>query len=103
VGIISQDGIIPISKLSDSIGPMTKSTRDVAIMLDVMVDPSKASIPAEGYVSCLSTEWKGLKIGSVNVESWLLSSLVVKPVESATKQEVFFLGRASDQSILTFI
>jgi amidase len=88
VGVVSQEGVIPISHLSDSIGPMTKSTRDVAIMLDVMVDPSKTKIPAGGYISCLSSGWDGLRIGAVDVEPWLLSSFVVKPVESATQQEV---------------
>ena len=80
--------MIPISHLSDSIGPMIKSTRDVAIMLDVMVDPSKTKIPAGGYTFCPSSGWDELRIGAVDVEPWLLSSFVVKPVESATQQEV---------------
>jgi amidase len=88
VGVISQEGVIPISHLSDLIGPMTKSTRDVAIMLDVMVDPSKTKLPAGGYISCRSSDWGGLRIGAVDVEQWLLSSFVVKSVESATQQEV---------------
>ncbi|RDW76971.1 amidase signature (AS) enzyme-5 [Coleophoma cylindrospora] len=88
IGIVSQDGVIPISKLSDSVGPLAKSTRDVAIMLDAMVDPSTTTIPEKGYSSYLSTRWKGLKVGAVDVEPWLLSSFLVKPVESATRQEI---------------
>jgi hypothetical protein len=79
---------MPISKISDQIGPLAKCTKDVAIMLDVMVDPSKAEIPPLGYISSFSSDWKGLKIGAVDVEPWLLSSFLVKPVESATRQEV---------------
>jgi len=41
VGIISQEGIVPISKISDSIGPMAKCVLDVAQLLDVLVDPRK--------------------------------------------------------------
>jgi amidase len=99
IGIISQSGVIPISRISDSIGPMTKSARDVAIMLDAMVEPEKTQIPKGGYESCLSTEWKGLKVGSVDVKSWLLSSFVVKPVESATIQEVLCLIEANHLSL----
>jgi amidase len=85
-GFISQEGVIPISQLSDSISPMTKNNKNVATMLDVIVDPSKSKIPASGYISCLSSDWDGLIIGAVGVESWLLSSFVVKPVESLTQQ-----------------
>jgi amidase len=88
---VSQDGVIPISKLSDALGPLAKSPRDVAIMLDAIADPSSSHIPKGGYASHLSSEWKGLKVGAVDVKSWLLSSFVVKPVESATRQEVRFL------------
>ena len=41
VGIISQEGIVPISKISDSIRPIAKCVLDVAQLLDVLVDPRK--------------------------------------------------------------
>ena len=88
VPIISQDGVIPISKLSDSIGPMAKSPLDVAYMLDAMVEPLKTTIPEGGYTSFLQSHWKGIRVGALEVEPWLLSSFVVKLVESATGQMV---------------
>src|SRR5437588_12113477 len=39
LGLISQDGIIPISHQQDSAGPMARSVTDVAIMLGVMQTP----------------------------------------------------------------
>jgi amidase len=88
IPIISQEGVIPISNLSDSIGPMARSPLDVAYMLDAMVDPLKTSVPKGGYSTFLQGHWKGLRVGALNVEPWLLSSFVVKPVESATRQMV---------------
>ena len=88
IPIISQEGVIPISHLSDSIGPMARSPRDVAYMLDAMVDPLKTRVPKGGYSTFLQGHWKGIRVGALNVEPWLLSSFVVKPVESATRQMV---------------
>ncbi|KAH8591672.1 amidase signature domain-containing protein [Bisporella sp. PMI_857] len=86
--IIPGAGIIPITPRFDTIGPMTKSARDVAVMLDVMVDPSTTMIPEGGYVSCLLYDWEGLRVGSLEPEPWLLDDTVVKPVKSATEQEI---------------
>ena len=44
VGLVSRDGIIPISKTQDTGGPMARTVRDAAICLGVLtgVDPSDA-------------------------------------------------------------
>jgi len=39
VGLISQDGIVPISHQQDTAGPMARSVTDVAIMLGIMQTP----------------------------------------------------------------
>src|SRR5207248_3000356 len=39
VGLVSQDGIIPIAHSQDTAGPMCRSVTDVAIMLGVMQSP----------------------------------------------------------------
>lgn len=39
VGLISQSGIIPISHSQDSAGPMARTVRDVAVLLNVMKSP----------------------------------------------------------------
>lgn len=60
-GLLSRDGIAPISSTQDTAGPMTRTVTDAAIMLDVMTgyDPSdewtawiRGNTPRE-FVSCL--------------------------------------------------
>ncbi|MGH1571218.1 amidase [Methylobacterium sp. P31] len=40
-GLISLDGIMPVSKTQDAIGPITRTVADAAAMLQVMADPDK--------------------------------------------------------------
>ncbi|KZT58077.1 peptide amidase [Calocera cornea HHB12733] len=40
-GLITREGIIPLGYTQDAIGPLARTTRDVALALDVMVGPSK--------------------------------------------------------------
>jgi amidase len=88
LGLISQAGLIPISPLCDSAGPMTKSTRDLADLLDILVDPSKTKVPDGGYASAVTGKWGSISIGIVNPEDWLHGEQTVKPVRSATEQLV---------------
>ena len=39
LGLISQDGIVPISHQQDTAGPMARSVTDVAILLGIMQTP----------------------------------------------------------------
>src|SRR6266446_23122 len=62
VGLVSQDGIIPIAHSQDTAGPMCRTVTDVAIMLGVMQSPfgpvSGKSVPSD-YTQFL-------KLGSLN-------------------------------------
>jgi len=62
VGLVSQDGIIPIAHSQDTAGPMCRTVADVAIMLGVMQSPfgpvSGKSVPSD-YTQFL-------KLGSLN-------------------------------------
>lgn len=52
VGRISRDGIVPISHLQDTAGPMARSVADAAVLLQAMLgdDPSDpASVAAQGH------------------------------------------------------
>jgi len=74
-GLMSRDGIIPLSETLDTAGPMTKTVTDTAIMLDVMsgydsTDPRTAEsigeIPSEGYTSYLNRDGlEGKQIGVI--------------------------------------
>lgn len=74
-GLISRDGIIPLSETLDTAGPMTKTVADAAAMLDVMAgyDPSDLAtgesigkIPEDGYTSHLNVDGlNGARLGVI--------------------------------------
>jgi Asp-tRNA(Asn)/Glu-tRNA(Gln) amidotransferase A subunit family amidase len=70
-GLISRDGIVPVSFTQDTIGPMTRTVADTAKLLDVMVgydpnDPvtafSVGNIP-KTYTDFLQNGLKGARLG----------------------------------------
>jgi amidase len=70
-GLISRDGIVPVSFTQDTIGPMTRNVADTARLLDVMVgydpnDPvtalSVGNIP-KTYTAFLQNGLKGARLG----------------------------------------
>jgi amidase len=70
-GLISRDGIVPVSFTQDTIGPMTRDVADAARILDVMVgydpnDPvtalSVGNIP-KTYTAFLQNGLKGARLG----------------------------------------
>ena len=70
VGLISRAGILPISHSQDTAGPMTRTVRDAAILLNVLAardpaDPATRRLqrPAD-YTDCLDADGlKGARIG----------------------------------------
>jgi amidase len=70
-GLISRDGIVPVSFTQDTIGPMARNVSDAAILLDVMAgyDPndsvtalSVGNIP-KTYTAFLQNGLKGARLG----------------------------------------
>src|SRR4030081_3252554 len=70
-GLISRDGIVPVSFTQDTIGPMTRNVADAATVLDVMAgyDPSDpvtslsvGNIP-KTYTAFLQNGLKGSRLG----------------------------------------
>lgn len=98
IGLVSQQGIIPTSELYDSAGPMAKNSRDVAVLLDVMVDPAKTEVPENGYMFALTESWDGLRVGVVDPAKWLheLESLDTK--NDAATQMVGMVRKALEQA-----
>ena len=67
-GRCSRWGIVAFASSLDQAGPLTKSVRDAAIMLEAMAGPdskdsTSAEIPVSDFESCLSGSVKGKTIG----------------------------------------
>lgn len=91
-GIVSQEGMVPISHNFDSAGPMTKCMYDLAACMDIIVETSKASgKPEGGYLSAIkNVSWENIKIGYVDMEKLLPSEDIVK-WEPGTKEQMVSL------------
>ncbi len=67
-GRVSVKGVIPLSPSFDHVGPITKTTADAAVMLQVIAgydeqDPNSANVQVDDYVAGLREDPKALRIG----------------------------------------
>ena len=69
-GRVSRRGVAPLAYSLDHVGPMTRTVRDNALMLQVIAghdpgDPGSADEPVPDYTSMLGHGVKGLRIGVI--------------------------------------
>jgi aspartyl-tRNA(Asn)/glutamyl-tRNA(Gln) amidotransferase subunit A len=69
-GRVSRRGVLPLAFSLDHVGPMTRTVRDNAVMLQVIAghdpdDPGSADIPVPDYTLDLQRGVKGLRIGVI--------------------------------------
>jgi aspartyl-tRNA(Asn)/glutamyl-tRNA(Gln) amidotransferase subunit A len=69
-GRVSRRGVLPLAFSLDHIGPMTRTVRDNALMLQVIAghdpgDPASADEPVADYMAMLDQGVKGLRIGVI--------------------------------------
>lgn len=72
-GLVSKNGVFPLSWSMDTVGTMTRTVKDAALMLNVIAgfdqaDPSSVRQKTENYCSTLDNEIGGLKIGILKNE-----------------------------------
>ena len=79
-------GVIPISTALDCIGPMAKGVRDIADLLDVMLNSTSES--SSSYVADLVTEWSDLRVGVLDLTHWPWPSHFPELETSAKEQMV---------------
>ncbi|KAF4451405.1 amidase family protein [Fusarium austroafricanum] len=88
LGVLSQEGIVPICREFDSAGPIAKCAEDIAAMMDIMVEPEHLSKQPSGtYSSMLTGTLEGIRIGVLDPKNWSLPSAVATPVASINKQQ----------------
>ena len=69
-GRVSRRGVVPLAFSLDHVGPMTRTVRDNAMMLQVIAghdpaDPASADEPVPDYGAMLGKDVKGLRIGVI--------------------------------------
>ena len=69
-GRVSRRGVAPLAFSLDHIGPMTRTVRDNALMLQVIAghdpgDPGSADEPVPDYGALLGQDVRGLRIGVI--------------------------------------
>ena len=67
-GRVSRHGVYPLSYSLDTVGPMTRTVRDAALVLNVIAghdprDPSSSTRPTEDFTAALGRDLKGIRIG----------------------------------------
>ena len=92
VGLVSQDGIIPISASQDTAGPMTRTVSDAAVLMDILetgfiIDGTQSSrketSSRSDYVSYLKADGlRGARIG-VARDYWGRNAVVDKVMDAA--------------------
>ncbi|MGH8621972.1 MAG: amidase, partial [Burkholderiales bacterium] len=69
-GLVSRRGVFPLAFSLDHVGPLTRTVRDNALMLDVLaghdaLDPASVNAAAGGYTAELGRGLRGLRIGVI--------------------------------------
>lgn len=75
IGIVSQQGIVPVSHVCDAAGPMTKSVLDLAHLMGIIVDPTKTSVPPNGFASVMTDTWADLRLVCLIHRSGIIQTL----------------------------
>ncbi|KAL6830017.1 amidase signature domain-containing protein [Trichoderma camerunense] len=82
IGLVPQHGIVPMSTNFDSAGPMTKTSHDLAVLLDVLASRS----PSESYTKNLTGSWSGISVAALDYSKWRYPDSFIKPADGAEAQ-----------------
>jgi aspartyl-tRNA(Asn)/glutamyl-tRNA(Gln) amidotransferase subunit A len=88
---VSRYGVMPLSDSLDHTGPITRTARDAALMLNVIAgsDPNDATSsrePVPDYTSRLGGDLKGMRVGVIRELNNGLSDPMSRAFETALKQ-----------------
>ncbi|TAQ87151.1 hypothetical protein B7494_g4533 [Chlorociboria aeruginascens] len=85
-GIVPVKGIVPLAHSMDTAGPVAKDVLDLANALTAIVDPTKTTVPVGGYQSVLGGSWEDIRVGTLDVRSWLYPDGMVKSTPETIEQ-----------------
>lgn len=108
-GLVSLEGVVPMSGAVDVVGPLARTVRDAADILDVMAGPAEEDprtdlavghVPPSGFASFLSdSALVGKRFGLVG-EGWRTSFLPLAAETSAFYQEAISVLEAEGAEVV---
>ena len=81
-GLVSTDGVVPLSPSLDHVGPIARSAVECALMLEVMAGPRYAG----RFVKAARKSAKGMRVGVSEFHLRDLDVAVQKPIEAALRR-----------------
>jgi len=81
-GLVSVDGVVPLSPSLDHVGPIARTAAECALMLEVMAGPRYAG----RFVKAARKSAKGMRVGVSEFHLRDLDSVTQKPIETAIRQ-----------------
>jgi amidase len=90
IGLVSQKGLIPVSRTMDSAGPMAKTPYDIASFLDILREEDTPGYPVGGYTSVLSGSMSEFSVAAVDYTDWIFPPEYMAPDEKATAEMVSY-------------
>lgn len=95
-GLVAKYGCFPLAWSLDHIGPMARTVKDAAIMLQAIAgfdprDPTSKQVPAVDYVANLNADVKGKVIG---IEEDYFFNEVDAPIENLVREQIAQLEAA---------
>ncbi len=105
---VSRYGVMPLSDSLDHTGPITRTARDAALMLNVIAgyDPHDATSsrePVPDYTSRLGGDLKGMRIGVIRELTTGVSAPVADAFNAALKQFGALGATVDEVSIPSFV
>jgi amidase len=88
IGLVPQDGVVPISHNFDSVGPFAKTPYDLAVVLDAITETNSSSRHGRSFTEALQGSWADIKVGVLDPSVWEAPAGFVHPVPEATEQMV---------------
>jgi aspartyl-tRNA(Asn)/glutamyl-tRNA(Gln) amidotransferase subunit A len=103
-GRVSLRGVVPLSWTLDHAGPMARTVKDVAILLQAIAgwdegDPLSVNVPVDDYVSHIHEGVKGLRIGVLQDELFSEAEPAIQQAVDEAAQVLVGLGAVMSQQL----
>jgi aspartyl-tRNA(Asn)/glutamyl-tRNA(Gln) amidotransferase subunit A len=102
-GRTSRRGVVPLAQSLDHVGPMTRTVRDNALLLQIVAghdrhDPGSADEPVDDYLAALEAGVRGLRIGVVR--HFYTEDMAADPEQAAAIEAALAVWRQAGAEIV---